>query len=371
MYTLYFRNCTDVLLDDREEFIYKTLINYDSCPDGCQSSEFNINNNYTKCECNIVNINNKTNEIVKLDLKHVSGDNIYKSFLSTLKSTNYKVMRCYNLVFNLKYFRKNFGSIITLIIFIIYLFFMIYYCYKGIKPFRLNISKLMFKKKNVENLNQINFAQVQTLSKFNDQKVSLDEMDYPPKKEKWLRSKSGRNNNKKVKSDIEKIDKNKYKKKKSKKTSKDELITDKNELTEKQLKTSKKYENEKNQIINENILKLDNFELNELNYDKAYELDNRSLLKTYWSVLLREHLFLLTFVAYNDYNIFYIELNKFLIIFTGEMALNCLFFVHEIMHRKYTMEEEFTFVQKIPQLFFFYFNSIKYNRSYIMLFEYD
>ena len=59
---------------------------------------------------------------------------------------------------------------------------MIYYCYKGIKPFRLNISKLMFKKKNTENLNQINFVQAQTLSKFNDQKATLDEMDYPPKK---------------------------------------------------------------------------------------------------------------------------------------------------------------------------------------------
>ena len=34
------------------------------------------------------------------------------------------------------------------------------------------------------------------------------------------------------------------------------------------------------------------------------------------------------------------------------MALNCLFFVHESMHRKYTIGEDFTFVQKIPQLVF-------------------
>ena len=34
------------------------------------------------------------------------------------------------------------------------------------------------------------------------------------------------------------------------------------------------------------------------------------------------------------------------------MAINCLFFVHESMHRKYTMGEDFTFVQKIPQLVF-------------------
>jgi len=38
-------NGTDVLLDDREEFIYRTLINYDICPDGCHFSEFNLKEN--------------------------------------------------------------------------------------------------------------------------------------------------------------------------------------------------------------------------------------------------------------------------------------------------------------------------------------
>jgi hypothetical protein len=114
----------------------------------------------------------------------------------------------------------------------------------------------------------------------------------------------------------------------------------------------KKIGTENNQKVKDNEKILDNFELNDLNYDKAYELDNRSFLKTYWSVLLREHLFFLTFVANNDYNLFYIKFNKFLILFCDDMALNCLFFVHESMHRKYTIGEDFTFVQKIPQLVF-------------------
>ena len=34
------------------------------------------------------------------------------------------------------------------------------------------------------------------------------------------------------------------------------------------------------------------------------------------------------------------------------MTMNGLFFVHETMHRKYTENQDFTFVQKIPQLLF-------------------
>ena len=34
------------------------------------------------------------------------------------------------------------------------------------------------------------------------------------------------------------------------------------------------------------------------------------------------------------------------------MTVNGLFFVHESMHRKYTQGEDFTFVQKIPQILF-------------------
>ena len=41
---------------------------------------------------------------------------------------------------------------------------------------------------------------------------------------------------------------------------------------------------------------LDMYELNELNYDDACELDNRGFCKTYWSVLMREHLVLLTMI---------------------------------------------------------------------------
>ena len=106
------------------------------------------------------------------------------------------------------------------------------------------------------------------------------------------------------------------------------------------LKDSLKYKN------------LDDFELNNLEYIEACELDHRSFCKTYWSVLMREHIALLTFFAWKDYNLFYIKIEKFFILFCTDMTMNGLFFVHESMHKKYTNEEDFTFVQKIPQLLF-------------------
>ena len=146
-------NGTDVLLDDREEFVYSSLVNASLCPDGCDYSEYSLNKKYIKCECDANNSN-----IVTLDLDNLNADNAYKSFLSTMKSTNYKVMICYNLVFNFKIFCHYYGSIITLILFVVYVGFMIYYCFKEITPIKIKISKIIFEEQNKEMLNYINIT---------------------------------------------------------------------------------------------------------------------------------------------------------------------------------------------------------------------
>ena len=52
--------------------------------------------------------------------------------------------------------------------------------------------------------------------------------------------------------------------------------------------------------------KLDNFELNELNFYEAINLDKRTFIQIYWSLLRREHPILFTFFVYDDYNLIYI-----------------------------------------------------------------
>ena len=139
-------NGTDVLLDDREEYIYSTIKSEMACPNGCEMTSYSLDTKYKSCECNI-----NSSGIVEFDLHHISAKNIKSSVLTALKNSNYKVMKCYNLVFNFKIFCHNYGSIITLIFFLIYIGFLIYYIYKGILPLKINISKLLFEDKNEDN----------------------------------------------------------------------------------------------------------------------------------------------------------------------------------------------------------------------------
>jgi len=346
-------NGTDVLLDDREEFIYTSLVNATVCPIGCNYSEFYAQKKYIKCECN-TNISG----IELLDLEHISSKNIGNSFLSTLKSTNWKVMRCYNLVFNLKIFVHNYGSIFVLILFIIYVVFIIYYCFKEINPLKVEISRILFEEsseqKEKENIICLTSKyRTKTEPKSKD-KIKHKKVYYPPKK---LKSRSGKSEYSTYGKSAIKTEEKKlviFNRKEGKKATK--------KTTFKEISSKKVLHNKDNDLLredmtkidedNKNGKKLDNFELNNLEYNEACELDKRTFCRTYWSVLMREHTALITFVAWNDYNLFYIKIERFLILFCVDMTMNGLFFVHESMHRKYTQGENFTFVQKLPQLLF-------------------
>ena len=351
-------NGTDVLLDDREEFIYTSLVNATICPSGCDYTEFIVQKKYIKCECDT-----NTSGIEVLDLQHLSGDNIGKSFLSTLQSTNWKVMRCYNLVFNFKIFVHNYGSILILILFIVYIVFLVYYCYKEINPLKVEISKILFDESNeeqetnlVSNFKTIIKTKAREKIKPKGKGKSLKSY-YPPKKAK-SRTKNDYINNyesniakteeKKLVIFKRKVGKDETKKTAIKEYSSRKVLRNKENFTEKQNKSVI------NDIDNENKKRknMDNFELNNLDYYDACELDRRSYCKTYWSVLMREHTVLMTFFAWHDYNLFYIKIQRFFILFCVDMTMNGLFFVHESMHRKYTQGEDFTFVQKLPQLLF-------------------
>ena len=60
-------------------------------------------------------------------------------------------------------------------------------------------------------------------------------------------------------------------------------------------------------IQEEEIEALSNFELNELVYEDALELDNRNFLKIYWYLVKREQIVLFTFFNWNDFNLFSIN----------------------------------------------------------------
>ena len=390
-------NGTDVLLDDREEYIYSTIANETQCPSGCSSSSYSLDSKYITCECDA----NDTG-IVALDLNHISTSNIASSFLSTLKNSNYKVMRCYNLVFNFKIFCHNYGSIITLIFFAIYVLFMIYYCCKDISPIKVSVSKLLFEEEKKEGnipdkinpyLLQIKSTKPQknsksvksTKSKKKKQSKSTKE-SYPPKKSRVRKTQKNSFDEKKDNNHIKLIDlvnkkrhsiKNRKQKEnesiKSETGRKRKSIVDymaqqeiilktRENLLNSDIKGSKNtnrdylYSNrklrpkEKNEDENKNPEEYDDFELNNMDYNDASELDERTCLRTYWSVIKREHYVIFTFISRNDYNLFYVKIERFFILICTEMTMNGMFFVHETMYKKKTGDT--SFAQRIPQIIF-------------------
>ena len=343
------------------------------------------------CECDP-----NDNGIVELDVHNINAKNVQDSFLSTLKNTNYKVMICYNLVFNFKIFCHNYGSIITLILFIIYVGFMIYFIIKNISPLKISISKLLLeeKEKEKENLNNnlINPSQLKVnnyakstkstkstkseksvksskskKNKQNRQAKSVKE-SFPPKRVGNVKKGKPRKNIGNIKDqnrillvDVNSIKNNEVKEQEKKINTINEFKEDmipktSGNLIDTEKKTAiinkskkVKFKDNKNEKEKENKV-FDNYELNNMEYYDACKYDKRSCLKTYWTVLLREHYVIFTFSSRNDYNLFYIKIERFLILICTEITMNGMFFVHETMYKKQT--GGLSFAQKIPQIIF-------------------
>ena len=345
-------NGTDVLLDAREEYYYST-INSLQCPENCHTTSYDLDSKYLKCECEVYD------DDITLNLKHITGDNIGDSFHSTLKNSNWKVMICYNLVFNFKIFCHNYGSILSLIFFLIYVGFIVLFIIKGIEPLQIVISKIMFEEKSDNkdsevNLNSPKDSQINKRTKKKKKsKKKVRIKLYPPKKS------NSRNQNNGITIIKDSISVNESKKLKSEKllTNVDKVKNDLNkskkvkEVTYTEIAESKKKKDITKKKEEKILGDLDDFQLNNLNYEDAVKYDKRSFLKTYWSVLLREHLLIFTFMTWKDYNLFYIKIDRFLVLICTQMTMNGLFFSDESMHKSNKIDN-YNFVQQLPKIIF-------------------
>ena len=264
---------------------------------------------------------------------------------------------------------------------------MVLLIYQDLEPLKVSISKLIFKKSNISkfNKNQMdkgtkNSAQFPPKKAKNrnkiiinsDLKENTEKINFKEANKKGISGKTKTNSKKKnAKKSGQNRKKNLRESNKiifniSNYNSGNTLKKEgKNSFVDKQTLTSKKLvvNNNKQGLISEiegkslenlshKFEDYDNFELNNLEYLPACDLDKRSFCQTYWSVLLREHIGIMTFLACKDHNIFYIKLIRFIIQFCTNFAMNGLFFSDESMHYLYVNNGEYSFVQKIPQLVF-------------------
>ena len=382
-------NGTDVSLNDR--YIYYFNNNETVCQSNCKFSNYSIESKYLKCECDI------SNSIIDTEAtKKFKPKILYESFYDILKFSNYKVLKCLKLILKKNNIIKNQGSIITLVYFSLYLLFLIIYCFKGITQLQLDLAKRMVKDpiKIIKELNEKNkvkheqkkFDKKSNLSnstnkmksphnnerlnthnkilkKYSQRKIRANtHYNFPPKKVTLaqgviLYTKSKR---KKHKNNVE-VYGNKYGDKnlltyhKINSSYKISEISHENKTKENKdlnckLKLINPNEKEKEIKDKENLDNLDNFELNNLEYDKAIILDKRNFLETYWSILKREHLIFFTFFVRNDYNIIYVKFSRFIFLVCTDMALNVFFFSDETMHKMFLDYGKYNFLQQIPQI---------------------
>ena len=119
-------------------------------------------------------------------------------------------------------------------------------------------------------------------------------------------------------------------------------ISSKNQRKDKMEDSNKNSKDEKEDLTD--------YELNDLDYEEALELDNRNFLKIYWYLLKREHIILFTFFNWNDYNFFSIKLSKLFLSICSDMAFNVFFFSDESMHKTYETGGEHDWVGQLAQM---------------------
>ena len=364
---------TDVPLNDRINSFYNN--GETSCQSNCKYSDYLMESQYLKCDCDIINSEINTQDTEKFNTK-----TIYQSFFSVLKYSNYKVLKCFKLAFTLNSLTINIGSILSIIYFIIYLIFLSIYILRGINQLKTGISKKVseknilnintkdkpkikknqtinnktfFKETNNKNNNKVKNKNKENIILKNTKRKRKGYQEIiftnPPKKNSFLYREPSINSNNRINYSKEKYENN---------------ILDTNKISS--LNTGNKYneikeKNEVNKQIADIMVfnkkekekeELDNYELNNLEFVEAKELDKRNFLEIYWSLLKREHLIIFTFITKDDHNITFIKYSRFVFLLCTDMAMNVFFFSDETMHKLFLDYGKYNFIQQIPQIIY-------------------
>ena len=336
-------NRTDVLLSDRRNYFYT---NISLCQENCILDSYNSTNRRSLCECSV-----KDNKIVTdFDEIEFSQKLVLKNFYTTLSNSNFRVLKCFRLVFSLSGQINNIGSYIIIIITIIIIILMIIFYIKDNKNINKYIEIIL--KMNKKSLKKSKVEKNQIIEKNSNSKDLLDKNtkkeNYPPKRNKKeikIIQKDIYNNNQK---DIRKIINE----------SKINLYNIRINNKSSSLTNNKAI---KNSLDNNDNVTLNEQELNSLDYETAIKIDNRSYLQYYYSLIKRNHIIIFTFFRANDYNLRTIKISLFLISFSLYFVINGFFFSDETMHKVYEDKGAFNFIFQIPQILYSTFVSIAIN----------
>ena len=103
---------------------------------------------------------------------------------------------------------------------------------------------------------------------------------------------------------------------------------------------------------NEIYKKMNDDELNSLEYEKALLYDKRTFFQYYWSLLKKDQIILFTFIPTNDYNLVSLKMTLFILSLSLEITINGFFFTDNTMHQIHENNGKFDLIYQIPQILY-------------------
>ena len=104
--------------------------------------------------------------------------------------------------------------------------------------------------------------------------------------------------------------------------------------------------------INISKINFKEFEMNYFSYNEALQLDKRTFLQYYFSLIKTKIYFLFSFYPIDDYNIKIIKICLFLLFFSIFFAVNTFFFNDNSIHQIYKDGGKYSFAYFFPQIIY-------------------
>ena len=289
---------TDLTMYDRKNNYNEKYLAL--CEKNCEYKGYNSGNKRVECECKTKTV---FPELVEKAKKGLNLKELIHQFGDVIKHWNLFLFKCYKPVFSSDGFKKNSASYINIIIISSIILFTILFGICGYASYKNNIKNLMDKK-------------------FGDNN-NLNET------QKGINIKDINNSN-----NISNINKS-------------------NDNKTNSSPNNSNYDSSSESNINTiNIQPFNDFEMNNLKYEQALKLDQRSFGKMYLSFIKTKQPIYSTFFLSNDYNSKIIKICLFLFSFSLEYSINALFFHDKTMHKIYEDRGDYNLIYHIPQILY-------------------
>ena len=353
-------NGADLVLSSRKTYAYDEIKDIYLCQSGCEFEKFNTKTNNSICNCNV------QKEGIIIDITKISFNKaeFVDSFYKVLYNSNFRVLKCIQLLFSTKGMKSNYGSYIMTVLEGIFIAFAIIHLIKG--PTKIiNIIDNIFKSK-INNNKDIKSERNKEINSDTDMKkiilnnnlknsvndenneIKIEDLHAPVKKKtsntkrkEYVKNKINMNTvvfNTKTEEEINK---------KTLEVSKEEDIKEKEEQEDKQDENNE-YENKKTEQYKDLL----DEEINDLDYEIAIIIDKRTFWQYYYSLLKRDHLIIFTFITGDDYNLRAIKILLFIVSFSLYFTINAFFFTDESMNNIYEDNGIFNFIFQLPQIIY-------------------